>query len=196
MKKGWELTQDAFDKLLRWLDPDRERAAIKYEQIRTRLIKIFTCRGCVDAEELADETINRVASKIDEIAPNYEGDPTPYFYAVSQRVHQEYLRKCKMRQADVSPEAAADQPEKITLSPTDDEAEYECLERCMRDLPAANSKLVLEYYRHEKQAKIDHRKRLAEELGIGVNALRIRVHRIRHELEKCLNICLEHTPAN
>jgi DNA-directed RNA polymerase specialized sigma24 family protein len=196
MKKDWELTQEAFDKLLRWLDSDRERAGIKYEEIRTRLIKIFTCRGCSDAEELADETINRVASKIDEIAPNYEGDPTPYFFAVSQWVHQEYLRKCRTRQADVSPEDAAHQMESINLSPADDDAEYECLERCMRDLPPANSKLVLEYYRHEKQAKIDHRKRLAEELGIGVNALRIRVHRIRHELEKCLHICLEHTPVH
>ncbi len=195
MKKDWELTQDLFDKLLRWLDPDRERAAIKYEQIRTRLIKIFTCRGCFDAEELADETINRVASKIDEIAPGYEGDPTLYFFAVSQWVYQEYLRR-KARQVDVSPEAAAGQEGNNDCLPADDDGEYECLERCMEDLPAANRRLVLEYYRHEKQAKIDHRKKLAEELGIGVNALRIRVHRIRHELEKCMHICLEHTPAH
>lgn len=195
MKKDWELTQEAFDKLLRWLDPDRERAAIKYEEIRTRLIKIFTCRGCSDAEELADETINRVAGKIDEIVPDYEGDPTPYFYKVAHWVHQEYIRR-KTRQVDVSPEAATGQAVNTDFWPADDDAEYECLERCMGDLPAANSKLVLEYYRHEKQAKIDHRKRLAEELGIGVNALRIRVHRIRHELEKCLQICLEHTPAH
>lgn len=195
MKKDWVLTQEAFDKLLRWLDPDRERAGIKYESIRTRLVKIFTCRACSDAEELADETINRVASKIDEIAPDYEGDPTPYFYAVSQRVHQEYIRKCQMRQADVSPEDAVDQAGNISLS-VDDEAEYECLDHCMGDLPAENRKLVLEYYQHEKQAKIDHRKRLAEEMGLAVNALRIRAYRIRQALEGCVRDCLEQQPAH
>jgi hypothetical protein len=46
MKKDWVLTQDAFDKLLNWLDSDRERAGQKYETIRLRLIKIFTCRRC------------------------------------------------------------------------------------------------------------------------------------------------------
>ena len=60
MKKEWVINQDAFDTMLDWLDADRERAGCKYEAIRLRLIKIFTCRGCQDAEELADEAINRV----------------------------------------------------------------------------------------------------------------------------------------
>lgn len=196
MKKDWVLTQEAFDKLLRWLDPDRDRAAIKYEEVRTRLIKIFTCRGCSDAEELADETINRVASKIDEIAPAYEGDPTPYFYAVAHWVHQEYLRKWRMRQADISPEAAAGQAVNTTPVAADYEADYECLERCLGGLPAANRKLVVEYYQQERQAKIDHRKRLAEEMGVAVNALRIRAHRIRRTLEGCVRDCIEQQPAH
>jgi hypothetical protein len=45
MKKGWVLTQELFDPLLDWLDPDRERAGHKYETIRLKLIKIFTSRG-------------------------------------------------------------------------------------------------------------------------------------------------------
>jgi len=39
MKKEWVLTQEAFDRLLGWLDPDRESAGEKYEAIRLRLIK-------------------------------------------------------------------------------------------------------------------------------------------------------------
>ena len=65
MRKDWFLSQEAFDALLKWLDSDREQAAMKYEEIRKRLIKIFTGRDCVEAEDLADETINRV-SKLDE----------------------------------------------------------------------------------------------------------------------------------
>ncbi len=64
MHKEWTLTQAALDSLLAWLDPDRDRAGAKYEAIRTRLIKVFVCRGCPEAEDLADETINRVASKL------------------------------------------------------------------------------------------------------------------------------------
>ena len=50
--------QEMFDRFLFWLDPNREEAAIKYEAIRRKLIKIFTCRGCIDAEDLADVTID------------------------------------------------------------------------------------------------------------------------------------------
>ena len=45
MKKNWELSQEAFDALLIWLDSDREQAALKYERIRGGLIKIFTGRA-------------------------------------------------------------------------------------------------------------------------------------------------------
>ena len=54
MNKDWVLSQESFDKLLAWLDPNREKAGIKYEQIRYRLIKIFAGRGSADAEDLAD----------------------------------------------------------------------------------------------------------------------------------------------
>src|SRR5258707_5663204 len=93
MKKEWMLSQDALDTLLAWLDADRDRAGQKYESIRLRLIKIFTCRGCHEAEELADETINRVIARVDEIASGYRGDPALYFYGVSQRILLEYARK-------------------------------------------------------------------------------------------------------
>ena len=60
MKTGWVLTQEDFDRLLRWLDANLEAAGKEYEAIRQRLIKIFARRGCSEAEDLADETINRV----------------------------------------------------------------------------------------------------------------------------------------
>ena len=62
MKKNWVLSQKAFDDLLDWLASNREQAGHKYEAIRRRLITIFTGRGCCDAEDLADETMNRVAN--------------------------------------------------------------------------------------------------------------------------------------
>ncbi|HEY7785163.1 MAG TPA: hypothetical protein VIB00_10575, partial [Pyrinomonadaceae bacterium] len=61
MNKDWVLTQESFDALLHWLDPQRDRAGLRYEEIRRSLIKIFACRGCAEPEDLADETINRVS---------------------------------------------------------------------------------------------------------------------------------------
>src|ERR1044071_2085308 len=93
MNKDWALSREAFNSLLDWLDPDREQAGIKYEDIRRRLIKIFTGRGCAEAEDLADETINRVTSKLNEIEKDFTGDRTRYFFGVANKVHMEYLRR-------------------------------------------------------------------------------------------------------
>ncbi|PYS82204.1 MAG: hypothetical protein DMF67_13750 [Acidobacteria bacterium] len=174
------LTQAAFDSLLAWLDADREQAGRKYENIRLRLIKIFTCRGRPDAEELADETINRVTLKAPTVSKEYVGDPALYFYGVAQKVFLESVRK--PARADAPP-PAVDSDER--------EREYECLERCMERLSQGNRELVLEYYQNEKRARINHRKELAERLGIAQNALRIRAHRIRATLQRCVRACLE-----
>jgi hypothetical protein len=73
------LDQDGFDKLLGWLGPDRDSAGKKYEEIRLKLIKIFARRGCMLAEELADETMDRVCNKAQKIVDDYKGDPALYF---------------------------------------------------------------------------------------------------------------------
>jgi DNA-directed RNA polymerase specialized sigma24 family protein len=174
------VTQAAFDSLLAWLDPDRERAGGKYEQIRRRLISLFTCRGRYDAEELADETNNSVTLKAPEVAREYVGDPSLYFYGVAQKVLLETHRKRPT--PFVPPPDPADAAEA--------ELEYECLQRCMEHLTPDNRELMLEYFSNERRAKIDHRKEMAERRGIAQNALRIRVHRIKGVLQECVLACL------
>lgn len=196
MKKDWVLTQDEFDRLLDWLDADRDRAGRKYESIRLRLIKIFTCRGCHQAEELADETINRVVARVVELASGYQGDPALYFYGVSQKVHLEYLRKAHSQPVNLPLATEISQNTQTIDLTSDIEPEYECLERCLEQLPPDNRDLVLRYYQQERKAKIEHRKSLAIELGIAVNALRIRAHRIRLVLQRCVRDCVEQQPAN
>src|SRR4051812_48482909 len=93
MNKNWALTQDAFDALLGWLDPNRDIAGQKYEDIRRRLVKIFSCRGCAEPEDLADETINRVTTRLATIESGFVGDPGRYFYGVANKVHLEYRRR-------------------------------------------------------------------------------------------------------
>ena len=92
LNKG-EPNRQAFDRLLRWLDPDRDKAGARYEKIRHRLIRIFACRGCYDAEDLADQSVNVVLTKIDWLVENYDGNPELYFYAVAKKIFLEQLKK-------------------------------------------------------------------------------------------------------
>lgn len=180
MQKHWDITQDEFDKFLAWLDSDRERAGARYEDIRRKLIRLFTCRGCRAGEDLADETINRVIIRFREIVDTYTGDPVYYFYGVARNVHLEHIRK---------PLEPFQLP--IPESLEEKERQDQCLEMCMKDLVPGNRSLVLEYYSKERPAKIAHRKKIAERLGIGGTTLRLRMHRIRASLQACVENCLQ-----
>lgn len=177
--------------MLVWLDSDRERAGQKYEEIRYRLIKIFVCQGCIDPEGLADETIDRVIHKVPEIAPNYAGNPALYFSGVARYILLEYKnRTAQLRFLPTDP------PKQVEEDEEDIEREYECLDRCIERLRPMNRELILEYYREEKQAMIENRKRLAERIGITPNALRVRADRIRNSLQKCVADCLKQKGTN
>jgi RNA polymerase sigma factor (sigma-70 family) len=191
MKKGWDLTEDAFNHLLAWLDSDREQAGKKYESIRRNLIVIFSCRGCANAEDLADETINRVIRRVEQLADSYVGEPALYLYKTAYHL---YLEQAQNHSASL-PLQPVHQLRAITPSEDEEQAEeeraYTCLERCLEQLAPESRKLILQYYREDKQAKIDYRKTLAEELGVPLNALRLRVHRIRATLQTCIELCLK-----
>lgn len=167
--------KEAFDKLLFWLNSDRDKAGEKYEKIRFRLIRIFGCQGCYDPEDLADETINVVASKIDWLIANYQGDPALYFYGVAKKIYLEALKRKPLPDVPPTPPAP---PEVEELS--------RHLEECLQKLQRPDRSLILSYHQGEKQAKIENRKRLAEELKISRNALRIKVCHLHEQLRKCL----------
>jgi DNA-directed RNA polymerase specialized sigma24 family protein len=186
MKKGWVLTQELFDPLLDWLDPDRERAGHKYETIRLKLIKIFTSRGCAEAEELADETINRVASKLSEIIDNWEGDPALYFFKVAQYIFAERRTK-DSRQEMLNPDRLV-MP--TVREENEDNPEYECLLQCLEVLRMSERALVVAYYEQQGRAKIEQHQQMATAMGIAINALRIRACRIKRTLRNCVQECV------
>jgi DNA-directed RNA polymerase specialized sigma24 family protein len=121
-----------------------------------------------------------VIRKVQDVGETYVGDPALYFYGVAHNVHLEFLRK-----------KPSIQPPPLAAEPSRPEEEYECLEQCIGELPERSSKLVLLYYQEEKHAKIELRKQLSEQLGIPLNALRIRACRIRMNLQACVAQCLE-----
>lgn len=186
MPRSHEITKAKFDILLRWLDPSRERAGEKYETIRQSLIQVFLWRGCSDAEDLADETINRVANKVEDVAETYVGDPARYFYGVANMLVKE-VRKAQPQSAPLA-EAMSLPDESVWRDHADPENEHylEALNRCINKLSEADQNLILTYYQWRGQARIDNRKKLATELNLPPVFLRMRVHRIRLRLKKCI----------
>jgi DNA-directed RNA polymerase specialized sigma24 family protein len=185
----WALTPESFDRLLLWLHHDRDEAGLKYEEIRARLIKRFRQLGCHEPEDLANETIDRVAGKLEEIIDTYKGDPEPYFFSVAYYVYKEYLRRPIMQSL-----ATLDFRDPVTTS-SDEMSEKElldsCLRHCLGQLDKDSHDMILEYYRGDRQVKIQARKALAERLGIGLAILRLRAQRVRSALKKCILDCME-----
>ena len=174
------MTQDEFDEMLAWLSADREQAGRKYEDIRRRLIKFFTGRGCCNAEDLADETISRVTMRVHEIVPNYVGDPTLYFYGVAKYVA---LEMCRPKPLPLPPPSPPD-PEEL-------ERQDRCLAYCLQKLDEKQRTIFWRYHNVGRgQEKIEQRRKLARAEGIEMNALRIRVHHIKTALLACMEDCL------
>src|SRR5215213_2653383 len=128
MKKGWSLTQESFDHLLAWLGTEREEAGRRYEEIRRSLIKIFVSRGCLEPEDLADETINRVVNRLNEIEATYTGDRSLYFYGVAKKLHLEYIKR--------KPVPAP--PPQVEPEEPADERGLTCLQHCTGRLTSDN----------------------------------------------------------
>jgi len=184
--KELKASQEDFDRFLVWLDPDRDRAGHRYEDIRLRLTKLFFHRGCFAPEELADETIDRVIKKISHIADSYVGDQASYFYGVAHNVYLEFLRKRPTDPLSL-PEIYADE---------DKELLHHCLDHCLEKLDSESRELIFEYYREEKQQKIDYRKEIAARMGISLNTLRMRAFRIKTGLYKAMIACLKERDVN
>lgn len=188
-KKDWALTREAFDRLLACLDTDRERAGVKYETVRRKLVKFFEWRGAEFPEEHADEAINRVARKI--VEGEEIRDFNHYVGGVARLLLMEIFKRRHQERAALERFPAPELPAEESV---DTGPRVKCFEICMDALAAENRELIVGYYREEKRNKIEHRKELARRLGIPLNALRIRTHRIRAKLEECVHKCVEQPP--
>lgn len=189
MARDSAIPTESFEEILAWLNPDREVAANMYVQLRHDLANIFKWRGCSDPDGLTDEVFDRVEKKVHEVRPTYKGDPRLYFRAVANNVFMESLKRIKTQVSLEDAELA----EPVTTESNEEEAAEmeECLQSCLQELSREKRELIAGYYAKEKQAKIDHRSVLAQQLGISKETLRVKVYRIRVSLQECIEGCLE-----
>ena len=187
MARGSAIPPDSFEEILAWLNPDRDVAGAMYVQLRHDLARLFIWGHCGDPEGLTDEVFDRVAKKVHELRPVYVGDPRLYFLAVAKNLIKENFRKHKshasLTEIDLSRQLT-------TEGDRENEDIEDCLDSCLQKLSSDRRELIMEYYAKEKQAKIDRRSELAQRFGITVEALRVRVFRIRASLEDCIERCV------
>jgi DNA-directed RNA polymerase specialized sigma24 family protein len=185
----WELNPEAFHTLLAALDPDRERAAERYEIIRRKLITFFENRGCLlAAEQLTDETFDRVARRLAEGATITARTPDSYCYGVARHVLQEYWK--------APPPPTGDGPEIDCQEQSDDGPEIDCQEQCIKALCPETRTLLMQYCQAEDGVKHkEQRALLAQRLGMTMTALRLRICRIRDRLDDCVRHCLTQQPG-
>jgi len=205
LKKDWVVTQASFDLLLQHLDTDRERAGEKYEQVRQKLTKFFQWRGCTTPEEFADRALDRAARRLGDGTAVPGQDVYPFIHGVAINVLREHWKDAQKHTVKSLDESAAaqnigtDDPRNVSereLEQAQRERRLECLDVCVNGLPPQQLKLITQYHQGEGGARIARRNALAEELRIPLNALRIRAHRIRGELETCISECTKREDAS
>ena len=188
MTRDSAIPPESFEEILAWLNPDREVAGAMYVQLRHDLAKLFIWGRCADPEGLTDEAFDRVSRKVIDLRKSYEGDPRLYFRAVAKNLIKENFKKIKFQvpfeEVDLSQQQTTETDE--TVADMDD-----CLQLCLQELSSKKRELIVAYYAKQKQAKIDHRSELANQFGISIETLRVRVFRIRASLEHCIERCLK-----
>ena len=144
-------------------------------------MRVFISKGFNDAEDLADETINRVIIRLPDIREKYDGEPSRYFHGVARNIIRENLPG---RRKEIAGEVPV-----VWIDPRPTNDDHECLEKCLQLLPEQKRELILDYYLYDGHEKIEHHKQMATELAISEGALRVRVHHIRVRLEGCVREC-------
>ena len=178
--KKWNLSQEAFSQLLARLNADPALAGEEYEKLRARLIYFFELKGCRVPAELGDETINRLARKIEA---GYEiEDLFKFSYGMARLVMLEYWS---------DPNRKWEQLDEQLPSKGENQASNEhglmCRKKCLLALSPEEQDLIIKNCTLNKKGKVE----VAKALGLTINALRLRVFRIRTKLQVCYKNCMK-----
>jgi DNA-directed RNA polymerase specialized sigma24 family protein len=196
LQKERTLTQPSFQRLLEWLDDGVESNGERYLEMRRRLVAYFDRRNRLSPDELADETLTRVAHTLEESGAIAITPPARYCYVVARFVFLEDLRRRQHGPVSLETLPGAEPLAFRATAPANPdradetrERRLDCLERCLDSLDPAQRALIVDYYREARREKIEQRREMAKHMGVTMNALSIRACRIRAQLEACVNAC-------
>lgn len=183
-----EIKAELFDYFLNWLDPERDTAAKKYQALRAQIISFLVRRRCTEPEKLADDALTIFAHRLPHLREKIR-DPLPYLTVVARNLNTELITS---RHLPLPADIPAAPP---SLDETEEERIFESLEECLRELRAEDRELFLQYFEWESQDRADFRKEMSAQRGITPNALRLRIHKIKLRLRRCINDRLGRTRA-
>lgn len=183
------LTGPALEMLLAALDA----AGVGYLEMRNRVAKFFAYNRVADPDELIDITFDRAARRIAE--GEEVRNPVSYITGIARFVLKEKWSGPNVNQIDDQelPDVMIDRRKEDENKRIALDRRLDCLEGCVATLTSAERERITDYYYDEKRAKINRRKQMAEELGVSLVNLRVRMHRTRRDLEKCVENCLGQT---
>jgi RNA polymerase sigma factor (sigma-70 family) len=191
LKEERGLSAIAFTRLLEWLDDGVDSYGEKYLEMRRRLIAYFDRRNRPFADDLADDTLNRIGQTLERGGTIGITPQARYCYVVARFVLLEDVRR-NHRRVSLNESWHADgespSPQRLAadLRQTRDESDddrLESLDQCLEELTPEHRRLIVDYYRDDGREKISRRADMAKRLGISMNALSIRACRIRAQLQ-------------
>lgn len=179
MDSDIQKSSTGFTKFLAFLSADEDEGARLYEDLRARLTRYFRLRGLNDCDEAADDALDRVMRKLEE--GEEIKDYLRYSYGVARLVA---IEKIKRRRA-VSVDTDA-----LVLSapedePADEDARLDVLRTCLQKLDDQSRQLLLDYYDIGPR-RLDLRETLAQKNNLNINSLRLRVFRMKKQLQTCV----------
>jgi RNA polymerase sigma factor (sigma-70 family) len=138
---------------------------------------------------MADEVFDRICARVAELQREFSGNPRLYCYGVANNLIKEYHKASKL----FVPVEDIDIPAEPPSQAENEFAELreECLSGCLQELSESKRDQILSYYSKTKHEKIILRAEMARQLGISIQTLRVRMNRIRRDLETCIERCLE-----
>jgi DNA-directed RNA polymerase specialized sigma24 family protein len=176
-------------RLLARLDPDPTRAWQRYADLHLRLTKYFEWNRCAGSEDLADEVLDRVAAKpetdeIREIA-NYALGVARFVYLEVRRKGYNLVPSEDLQCGEAGlPDPGSpldDLDERIDL-----ERRLDCLRQCLARLMPGDRELAVQYYSADEHKQMVLRKKIAQNARLTLGALRVRMNRLRAQLEPCV----------
>jgi hypothetical protein len=147
-KKDWKLTQEALDRFLSCLTPDRNAAGAEYLKIYNRLYYFFEHKRVTDPGRFVDISIDRAARMI--TAGAEVRNPMAYLTGIARNVLGEYWDSPEMRFDELDLDIA-DGRSNADMARQDDEGKNDldrrlaCLEGCAERLLEVERQNVIDY---------------------------------------------------
>jgi DNA-directed RNA polymerase specialized sigma24 family protein len=178
--KNWDMSEEGFSRLLVRLNADPALAGEQYENLRARLIYYFERNNCRNPAELADETINRVARKLEEGAEIK--DVFNFSSGVARYVLFEHWKDPFRKWVELNEQL----PSPEVVEREFDARRLECKKKCLQNLAPKEQELMIKNCTTKKNGRED----LAKTMDLTINAFRVRIFRIRGKLQKCYKNCI------